>query len=228
MDADPLFLRAFEIVGLSIYAAALIAALRRRHPVYLGLFFACNTMIFWDWVFNCKWFFNVRFNENLTKLWTIHGESETLAGGLAFVAFYYWVFHLLWRHQATLDAKLGNKQFVVLYLAFMAYVLVFESLLIRNGLYRYYQKDEFLLFGATWSNLVFNANLSVGSYVALRQVRKWGKIPDAIPFDPRHEEFWKGFWMPGAAIWTAFWLSFVLQMIWYMNAQPWAAGPRAF
>ncbi len=123
-ERNTLILRGFEVVGITIYAAALIAALRRRHPVYLGLFFACNTMIVWDWI--------------------------------------------------------------------------------------------------------FNANLSVGSYLALRRARRWGQIPDEIPFDPRHGDFWKGFWMAGAAIWSAFWLSFTLQMVWYVLARPWSQGPRAF
>lgn len=221
-------LRGFEIVGITIYVTALIAALRRRHPVYLGLFFACNTMIVWDWVFNCKWFFNVAWNSKLMKLWVVQGQGETLAAGLAFVAFYYWVFHMLWRHQDKLDAKLGNKQFAILYIGFMVYVLIFEALLVNNNLYHYYQREEFLLFGMAWSNMFFNANLSVGSYLALRQARRWGRIPDDIPLDRKHEEFWKGFWMPAAAIWTAFWLAFVLQMIWYVAMQPWAEGPRPF
>jgi hypothetical protein len=229
MDANIVLLHGFEVVGITIYVAALIVALRQRHPVFLGLFFACNTMIVWDWVFNCKWFFNVVFNEKLMALWTVQGERQTLAAGLAFVAFYYWVFHLLWHYQHKLDAKLGAKQFVVLYVGFMAYDLVFEALLINQvGLYRYYQRESFLLLGVPWSNLVFNANLSVVSYVALRQARAWGRIPDVIPFDRKHEDFWKGFWMAGGAIWTAFWLSFAAQMIWYVLVQPWSDGPRAF
>jgi hypothetical protein len=221
-------LRGFEVVGIGIYVAALLAALRQRHPVFLGLFFACNTMIVWDWVFNCKWFFNVAWHPDLMRLWTVQGEGETLAAGLAFVAFYYWVFHVLWKNQDTLDAKLGNKQFVILYVGFMIYDLTFESLLIHNGLYQYHQRDAFLLFGVPWSNMIFNANLSVISYLALRQARRWARIPHAIPFDPAHEDFWKGFWMTGASIWTAFWLCFVAQMIWYVAMQPWSSGPRAF
>lgn len=223
-----LILRGFEVVGITIYVTALIAALRRRHPVYLGLFFACNTMIVWDWIFNCKWFFNVAWDKALTRLWVVQGEGETLAAGLAFVAFYYWVFHLLWRGQATLDAKLGKKQFAILYLGFMAYDLVFETLLIRAGLYRYHQREPFLLYVVPWSNMIFNANLSVVSYLALRQARRWAQIPDEIPFDPRRDEFWKGFWVAGAAIWSAFWLSFTLQMVWYVSAKPWSEGPRLF
>ena len=222
------FLRGFEVVGISIYLAALVVALRQRHPVYLGLFFACNTMIVWDWVFNCKWFFNVTFDNRLTALWSVRGVDQTIAAGLAFVAFYYWVFHLLWHFQSKLDAKFGARQFVILYLGFMIYDLVFEGLLIGGGLYRYYQRDVFLWFGVPWSNLIFNANLSVISYVALRQARRWGRIPDEIPFDPKHEDFWKGFWMTGAAIWAAFWLSFSAQLIWYVLVQPWSDGPRPF
>lgn len=228
MDGQVTILRAFEAVGLSIYLTALVVALRRRHPVYLGLFLACNTMIVWDWIFNCKWFFNVSWDPRLMKLWVVQGEGETMAAGLAFVAFYYWVFHLLWRGQGWLDARLGGRQFAILYVGFMIYDLVFESLLIHGGLYRYHQREGFLLGVVPWSNMVFNANLSVLSYLALRAVRRWGRIPDDIPFDRRHEEFWKGFWLAGGAVQTAFWLCFAAQMIWYVLAQPWAPGPRLF
>jgi hypothetical protein len=53
----------------------------------------------------------------------------------------------------------------------MAYDLVFESLLISAGLYRYHQREAFLLFGVPWSNMIYNANLSVVSYLALRKAR---------------------------------------------------------
>jgi hypothetical protein len=222
-------LRGFEVVGVCFYVVALRSALRERNPVFLGIFLACNTTIVWDWVFNCKWFFNVAWDARLIRLWTAQGEGETLAGGLAMVGFYYWVFHVLWNNQARLDAKLGNKQFMALYAGFMIYDLVFESLLIHGGLYRYHQADAFLAFGGPpWSNMIFNANLSVLSYLALRYAKQWGQLAAPIPFDRAHPDFWKAFWMPAAAICMAFWVCFVAQLFWYVLAQPWSAGPRAF
>lgn len=225
---EEIIMRGFEVVGIGVYVLAFITSLRQKHPAYLGLFFSCNTMIFWDWVYNTKWFFNVVFNENLIALWEIQGERETLAAGLAFVGFYYWVFHLLYKYQDDLDKKFGNKQYFWLYISSMLYVIIFEAIFVNLGVWTYYQKPFFELYGVAWSNMFMNAHLIVGSYLAIKFTRKWGALPNKVTLNLRNEEWWKSFFMMCAAVWSAFWVAFIIQMLWYILAQPWITSPRLF
>lgn len=188
-------------------------------------------MIFWDWIFNTKWFFNVRFDDRLAALWTIQGEDEPYAAALAYVGFYYWVFHLLVRYADRLDRRLGKAQYVVIYVASCAYVLAFESIFVRLHVWTYYQRPPFELAGVAWSNAFFNAHLIVFSYALLRLFRRWMAVDDeasARGLRPRSEGFWKHVAAALGAVHTGFFLAFVLQLLWYIAADPWIPGPRAF
>lgn len=219
---------AFESVGVLIYLFALFFAVRTRKAYYLGIFIACNLMIYWDWIFNSKWFFNVVFNEQLTSLWTIQGESETLGAGLAFVGFYYWVFHLLTGYSDALDRKLGRWQYLVIYFVSAIYVVVFEILFVNLGVWTYYQKENFEIYGMAWSNAWMNSHIIIACYLLLRFFRKWGNFDEEASLSLSKEESWKQICLAVAAITTGFFLAFALQMIWYINTQPWVEGPRAF
>jgi hypothetical protein len=229
MTADPTLLRAFEIVGTAVAAGALVLSLRERKPFYLGLFIACVLMIFWDWTFNTRWFFNVRFDTRLAALWTIGGEDEPYAAALAYVGFYYFVFHFLVKEAHVLDRRVGRWQWPALYVASCAYVLIFEAIFVGQGVWTYYQKPGFELAGVAWSNAFFNAHLIVFSYAMLRLFRRWMHIDDTlVGLRVRSEEYWKQFVAAVGAVHTGFFLAFVVQMGWYIAAHPWLDGPRHF
>lgn len=220
----------FQAGGLVTWVAALVFSVRGRRPFYLGLFFTCNLFVFWDWVFNLKWFFNVTFNEKLVALWTIAGERETLAAVLAFVGFYYWVFHLLTKFAGRLDARLGRWQYPAIYVASGVYVLVFEVLFVNLGVWTYWQKPAYELYGAAWSNAFFNAHIILLGYVLLRTFRRWASLDDGAPavLDPRSEAFWKPFVLSASAVQTGTFVAFGIQMLWYVATQPWVESPRLF
>jgi hypothetical protein len=222
-------LTAFEWGGSLIYLLALAFCLRERHAWYLGLFAACNLMVFWDWIFNTKWFFNVAFHADLTALWTIQGEQETLAAALAFVGFYYWVFHLLTKYGSVLDRSLGGWQYPLLYVASAVYVLAFEILFVNLGVWTYYQLEAFELYGAAWSNAFFNAHIVLLCYLLMRSFRRWAAV-DLVSRDLHGsgDAFAKPFVLAIGAVHTGTFLAFSLQMIWYINVEPWVEGPRLF
>ncbi len=226
--ASETFLRGFEVVGGLVWVAALAITLRRRRPFVLGVFVACNLMIFWDWIFNSKWFFNVTYDDRLLPLWTVQGVEQPVAAALAYVAFYFFVLHGMVAGAATLDARLGPRaQYPIIYLIAALYVLVFEAIFVGQGVWTYHQRDAFKLYGVAWSNAFFNAHLILASYVLLRLFRRWGAIDDADP-PPRGEAAWKELVLAVAAISTGFFLAFVVPTLWYIAAQPWTPGPRPF
>jgi len=226
--ASETFLRGFEVVGGLVWVTALAVALRRRRPFVLGVFVACNLMIFWDWIFNSKWFFNVTYDDRLVPLWTVQGVEQPVAAALAYVAFYFFVLHGMVAGAATLDARLGPRaQYPLIYLAAALYVLVFEAIFVGQGVWTYHQREAFKLHGVAWSNAFFNAHLILASYALLRLFRRWGAIDDAGPA-PRGEAAWKELVLAVAAISTGFFLAFVVQTLWYIAAQPWTPGPRPF
>ena len=219
----------FEIAGSAIYLLALIFCIRERNPFFLGIFLSCNMLVFWDWIFNQSWFFNVTFHEDLMALWEIRGEKETLAAALAFVGFYYWVFHLLTKYSSTLDHRLGGWQYPVLYLISVGYVLAFEGIFVNLGVWTYYQEDVYELFGVAWSNGFFNAHILLICYVLLKHFHRWaGMNPARSGFAPYDESFWRPLTLATSAIQTGFFLAFVLQMFWYIQTQPWVDSPRLF
>lgn len=227
--ANEWVLRGFEIGGTVTYLGALLICLSRRSAFYLGIFAACNLLVFWDWIFNLKWFFNVVFDSRLLSLWTIQGERETLAAALAFVGFYYWVFHLLVRYADALDQRLGRWQYPLLYVVSAVYLLGFEMLFVKLGVWTYYQRDAFELRGVAWSNAWMNAHITIACALLLRWFRQWAQISDdSGGLNTRGEAFWKPFTLAMSAVCTGFFIAFAVQMIWYINMQPWVASPRLF
>jgi hypothetical protein len=229
MDSNPI-LTAFEYGGTLIYVLAFAFSLRERNPFYLGIFVSCNLLVFWDWIFNLKWFFNVVFHPDLTQLWSIQGEHETLAAALAFVGFYYWVFHLLTKYAGALDRTIGRWQYPALYVGSGVYVLAFEILFVNLGVWTYYQQDAFEWRGAVWSNAFFNSHIILMCYLLLRAYRRWGGVDlGRASLNPAQgDAFWRPFMLGLGAVQTGVFLAFALQMIWYINMQPWAPSPRDF
>lgn len=221
-------LRAFEAGGLLIYLAALVCSLRTRSAYFVGIFASCNLYVFWDWIFNTVWFFNVTFNAELTALWTIAGERETLAAVLAFVGFYYWVVHLLTRYAEVLDARFGRWQYPLLYIASCIYVLVFETLFVNLGVWTYWQKPEYEFYGVAWSNAFFNAHIIILCYLLLRYFWRWAQLDDVRSLDVRQESFWKPFVLSASAVQAGTFVAFSIQMLWYIATQPWVESPRLF
>jgi len=108
-------------------------------------------------------------------------------------------------------------------------VLAFEILFVNLGVWEYHQKESFELYGVAYSNAWLNAHMILGGYLLLRYSMSWAQISDAaVGFNLRTETFWKSSVLALSAPITGIFLAFALQMIWYINAQPWIESPRLF
>jgi hypothetical protein len=52
--------------------------------------------------------------------------------------------------------------------------------------------------------------------------------PAAGPAIGGDEERWRGIATGAAAVWAAFYVSMIVQLVWYALTQPWVATPRPF
>ncbi|WP_419851193.1 hypothetical protein [Candidatus Poriferisocius sp.] len=218
-----------ELGGAVTYITALAVALRTRKPYFVGIFVACNLMVFWDWVFNSAWFFNVSYDERLLALWRVGDVEQPLFAVLAYVGFYSFVFYALAHFAPKLDDRFGARQWPILYVVAAVYVLIFESIFVSQGVWEYHQRDAFKLNGVAWSNAWYNAHLILLSYAMMRLLRRWAIPSLASRLDVGTERFWRDTTIAIAAISTGFFLAFCGQLIWYVLAEPWVVdSPRPF
>jgi hypothetical protein len=228
--ADPSVLMGFQIAGIVVYFISLFFCVRLKSPFYLGIFIACNFMVFWDWVFNLKWYFNVTFHPDLIRLWTIQGEPETLAGALAFVGWYSLLFMLMAKYHSWIDRKFGFWQYPIMYVIFFFHVMLLEMPSVHAGIWHYWQQDQYLWNGVAISNGFMNSHLVISCYVMLKIYKKWTNVSGDEPFtlNLTKEAFWKPVMVAFGAIQTGMFITFAIQMMWYIYAQPWIPSPRIF
>jgi hypothetical protein len=228
--ADPSALLAFEWGGIVIYCVGLMFCVRLKSPFYLGIFIACNLMIFWDWIFNMKWYFNVTFHPDLTRMWILGGEHETLAAALAFVGMYSWLLMLMTKYSNWIDRKFGLWQYPLMYVLFFAQVMLLEVPSVNAGIWHYWQRPEYLWHGVALSNGFMNAHLVILCFVMLKLLKKWTMVSGNEPFTVNlgREAFWKPVLVAIAGIQAGMFFTFVIQMFWYLHAEPWIPSPRLF
>jgi hypothetical protein len=93
----------------------------------------------------------------------------------------------------------------------------------------------------TWSNIWYSGVLTTSCYAAARLAVRWAAVPVRSPVAvgapgagagaeraPTAEDKWRAFAFGGAAIITAFYLSWLVQLVWYALTQPWVETPRPF
>jgi hypothetical protein len=95
-------------------------------------------------------------------------------------------------------------------------------------LWHYYQRPAFLLGGVPWSNIWYSGLLTTTCYGALRLAARWAPKPAAAPAVAGRDAWWQSFAMGIGSIWSAFYLSMFIQLIWYGVTQPWVPTPRPF
>ncbi len=132
-----------------------------------------------------------------------------------------------------IDARLGRAGWLVVFVLSAAALPVFEIPMVRLlHLWHYYQRPAFLLGGVPWSNIWYSGLLTTSCYGALRLAARWAPavrpVVVAGPALAGRESWWQSFALGVAAIWSAFYFSMLIQMIWYGATQPWVPTPRPF
>ena len=95
----------------------------------------------------------------------------------------------------------------------------------------------YLLGGVPWSNIWFSGLLTVTCYMGARLAVRWASParvatsvgPGAMAADPLTlEDRAKGLLFGAASVWAAFYVSLLVQIVWYAITQPWVATPKPF
>lgn len=222
-----IIVRAFELVCLVTWIFGVLWVYRGRNPIEAGLLAGSSTLFVFDWIFNSNWFFRVVYAPEFIALWRIEGVVQPLALAANYAVYFGLPTLLFLRRREALDRRLGGASYLVIFLGGAALDGLFEIPMVRLGLWRYYQAPRFLLGGVPWSNLWYSGLLTVAAYAAARLATSWSARMPAPP-TPSRQDFWSRFAMGVAAMWSAFYLSLMLQLAWYGATQPWIAGPRAF
>jgi hypothetical protein len=176
-------------------------------------------------------------------VWRIQGVSEPLAMALNY-AFYFGAPVLLLVHfREKLDRRFGSRGYLVVFLLGAAALPVFEIPMVRwLKLWHYYQKPGYLFGGVPWSNIWYSGLLTVTCYMGARLAVRWAspvRIPApvgagaAAPSLPVAEPLTvedraKGLLIGAASVWGAFYVSLLVQIIWYAVTQPWVPTPKPF
>ena len=243
--------RIFELVCLGLWLYGVHWVRRSRNPVYVGVYIGSTGLIGFDWIFNSNWFFRVEFDEKFIDLFRIQGVSEPLAMALNYAFYFGLPVLLLVHHREAIDRRFGTKGYLYVFLAACAILPMFEIPAV-SWLHRwaYSPKPAFELGGVTWSNIWYSGMLTTSTYAAARLAVRWAAVPLPAPGGPRKrepasagvgargpgtagptlttEERWRAIALGAASVWTAFYLSWSLQLIWYAVTQPWVATPRPF
>jgi hypothetical protein len=239
--ASTLTVRLFELLCLTLFLGGLVWVRRTGHPVYAGVYLGSTLLVGFDWIFNSNWLFRVEFDAKFIDIWRIQGVSEPLAMALNYAFYFGLPVLLLVHHREKLDRRFGNKSYLYVFLGACAILPCFEIPAVKwLHLWTYYQKSGFELGGVTWSNIWFSGILTVSCYAAARLAVRWAPVPvgsqvgvgaasagdSGAPLTT--EDRWKAFTLGAAAILTAFYLSWLAQLIWYAITQPWVVTPRPF
>jgi hypothetical protein len=181
----------------------------------------------------------VEFDSKFIDVWRIQGVSEPLAMALNY-AFYFGAPVLLLVHfRDKLDRKFGSRGYLVVFLLGAAALPVFEIPMVRwLKLWHYYQKPGYLLGGVPWSNIWYSGLLTVTCYMGARLAVRWAspaRIPASVGPGTMAatapltlEDRAKGLLVGAAAIWGAFYVSLLVQIVWYALAQPWVPTSKPF
>lgn len=247
--------RIFELVCLSLWLYGIFWVRRSRNPVYAGVYLGSTLLIGFDWIFNTNWFFRVEFDEKFIDLFRIQGVSEPLAMALNYAFYFGLPVLLLVHHREAIDLRFGTKGYLYVFLGACAILPMFEIPAVSwLHLWTYYQEPAFELGGVTWSNIWYSGMLTTSCYAAARLAVRWAAVPLPAPgggsgpagIGAREsagvgargpgtagptlttEERWRAVALGAASVWTAFYLSWSLQLIWYALTQPWVETPRPF
>ncbi|HTC82593.1 MAG TPA: hypothetical protein VK848_13745, partial [Acidimicrobiia bacterium] len=145
---------------------------------------------------------------------------------------------LLVHFREKLDRRFGWRGYLVVFLLGAAALPVFEIPMVKGlKLWHYYQKPGYLLGGVPWSNIWFSGLLTVTCYIGARLAVRWASParvatfvgPGAMAADPLTlEDRAKGLLFGAASVWAAFYVSLLVQIVWYAITQPWVATPKPF
>jgi len=233
--------RLFELVCIVSWLVGLVWIRRTKNPVYAGVYFGSSTLMLFDWLFNTDWFFRVVYDDKFIPFWRIQGVGQPVAIAANY-AFFFGVPVLLFvQHRERLDRAVG---FAGSFLAVFAFAVgldaAFEIPMVTFlKVWRYYQAPQFLVGGVPYSNLWFSGLLMTTSYGAARLAVRWASGPRPAPapaggsvssstLESPRETWWRGFVTGAAALWSAFYVSASLQLIWYAAVTPWIDSPRPF
>lgn len=222
--------RGFELLCVGLWLWGIYLVWRMRSPVTVGIYFGSSTLMVFDWIFNTNWFFRVTYDSQFIPLWQIDGVVQPVAL-VANYAFYFGIpVLLLVSKREWLEQRFGRWNYLAVFLFGAALDASFEIPAVQLGLWAYHQAPEFLVGGLPWSNIWYSGLLTVACYGAARLAVRWAAVPvpESEPAAAAAELRWRGWAMGAASIWSAFYLSMCLQMLWYLAARPWVPGPRPF
>jgi hypothetical protein len=229
--ASVLAVRLFEAGCLLLWLAGLRWIVRTRNPVYIGAYAAAALLVLFDWIFNSKWFFRVDYSSHFLPLWRIEGATQPVALAMNYAFYFGAPVVLLVHFRRRLDERFGRTGWLLVFLVSAAALPVFEIPMVRLlHLWHYYQRPAFLLGGVPWSNIWYSGLLTTACYGALRLATRWAPAgsPSGAAVFGRRETWWQGFALGVGAIWSAFYLAMLIQLVWYAATQPWLPTPRPF
>jgi hypothetical protein len=240
-EANIVAVRIFELICLALWIYGIVWVRRSRNPVYAGVYTGSTLLIGFDWIFNSNWFFRVEFSDKFIDAFRIQGVSEPLAMALNYAFYFGLPVLLLVHHRDKLDRRFGTRGYLYVFLVACAILPCFEIPAVKwLHLWTYYQKPGFELGAVTWSNIWYSGVLTTSCYAAARLAVRWAAVPTPAPVPagglpespspaaPTAEDRWRSFALGAASIITAFYISWLVQLIWYAITQPWVATPRPF
>jgi hypothetical protein len=233
--ASTFAVRIFELGCLVLWLAGLRWVLRTRNPVFLGAYTASALLVLFDWTFNAKWFFRVDYSSHFIPLWIIEGARQPVALAMNYAFYFGAPVALLVHNRDRIDRRFGTRGWLVVFVVSSAALPVFEIPMVKVlHLWHYYQRPGFLLGGVPWSNIWYSGMLTTACYGAVRLALRWSRVPSLVggpalrEATVDREEWWRGFVMGLGAIWAAFYLAMLVQLVWYALTQPWVPTPRPF
>jgi hypothetical protein len=228
MNSD-LGVRLFEILSVSLFLVGLYWVIRQKNPFYLGAYLgSAFAGVYFDWINNLNWLLRVVYDSRFIPLFYLDGYPQPLAFSANY-AFYFGIPILLMLHYRNqLAQRLGERGlyiFVTVFggLASPAFEIPMIQLL---KLWRYYQRDEFLLGGVPWTNIIYSGVLFLLIFAALNYARQ-RLLPNPDGAVNRAERI-KAIVVGFAALTTAFALGQFIQMFIYAATTPWIPSPRPF
>lgn len=211
-------MRTFEIVSIVIFVIAAVWLYRQRNPLYMGAFLGALTVYGYDWMWSTKGFFNATFNPDLIAIpgMNVMGITEPYAIPLNYAFGFGIPPVLLVMAKDWFDRKFGVWHYAVIWLMGVVAIALYEIPVVHIlKAWTYHQKPEFLIYGFPWSNFWLAANMVMFSYAGLRWAERWAALPARAGFALNRETTWKGYVMGIGAIWSAFYLTQLIQMFWY-------------